>query len=444
MNFAPPLTIHFPNPCMRSKFSRSWLWLLVIPCWLLVSVMNEAAAETPTFDIVELDPAICQVAVYGVLTTDVNNDGRTDIVAVTENRVVWFAGPEWQPQVILENQVERDHVCLAAHDIDGDGWIDFALGAGWTKIGTMYWISRSAPGERFGDQPAASATSAAKWHVYPIGREVWTHRMRWADVLGTGQPQLVVSPLNAVEAPGVRLLAFPLPTDPQAGPWQPEVIDEQLHRVHNHWHLDWDQDGDLETLAASQEGIQLIGRVAVTDFSRNALSVSSSFQRRQLATGATTLNPEQAGTGEVKPGRLRDGRTFLAAIEPMHGHIVAAYLPTTEKPGSAGEPPALSRVILDETFQQGHAVYAADLNGDGQDEIIAGHREASPHHPPGVFVFECVDLELNQWERTPLDVGGVAVEDLICTDVDADGWVDIVAGGRATRNLKLYRNRGLR
>jgi hypothetical protein len=35
----------------------------------------------------------------------------------------------------------------------------------------------------------------------------------------------------------------------------------------------------------------------------------------------------------------------------------------------------------------------------------------------------------------------MACEDLLCADLNADGMLDIVAGGRATLNVKLYLNR---
>jgi hypothetical protein len=41
-----------------------------------------------------------------------------------------------------------------------------------------------------------------------------------------------------------------------------------------------------------------------------------------------------------------------------------------------------------------------------------------------------------------LDDGGVAVEDLVAEDLDGDGRAEIVAGGRATHNVKIYWNRG--
>ncbi len=43
-------------------------------------------------------------------------------------------------------------------------------------------------------------------------------------------------------------------------------------------------------------------------------------------------------------------------------------------------------------------------------------------------------------EKHVIDSGGMATEDLIVEDLTGDGRPDIVAGGRATHNLKLYVN----
>src|SRR5581483_174143 len=150
---------------------------------------------------------------------------KPDIVAVSENRVQWYENPTWAKQVILEDQTEKDNVCIAPFDIDSDGKVDFALGAGWTKIGTIQWITRQ-------NDPAA------KWSVHYIATELSTHRMRFGDVLGTGKPQLTVSPLNKSTAPGARLLVFEIPANPRSDRWKSTVLDDSLDRLHNHWHHD--------------------------------------------------------------------------------------------------------------------------------------------------------------------------------------------------------------
>ncbi len=46
----------------------------------------------------------------------------------------------------------------------------------------------------------------------------------------------------------------------------------------------------------------------------------------------------------------------------------------------------------------------------------------------------------SKWQRTLLDPGGVAVEDLAAADLNGDGRIDLVAVGRATKNVKIYWN----
>ncbi|MBV8554599.1 MAG: VCBS repeat-containing protein, partial [Planctomycetaceae bacterium] len=86
------------------------------------------AAAFPTFSTQEIDPHVGDVC-YSVTTADVNGDRKPDVVAVTEEAVVWFANPTWEKHVIIRGATQRDNVCIQAHDIDGDGRVDFALGA---------------------------------------------------------------------------------------------------------------------------------------------------------------------------------------------------------------------------------------------------------------------------------------------------------------------------
>src|SRR5262245_28226349 len=171
---------------------------------------------------------------YAVLLVDVNGDGKKDIVVVDTRRVIWFENPSWKKRVIIEGGTKPDNVCIDAYDIDGDGQIDFALGADWKPFntkdgGTIQWLKRGK-------------TLDEKWTVYPIGEEPTVHRMRFVDIDGSGKPQLVVVPLmgrnstqkaNWMDGSPVRILAYKIPKDPIKDRWVPEVIDESLHVVHN-------------------------------------------------------------------------------------------------------------------------------------------------------------------------------------------------------------------
>lgn len=377
---------------------------------------DRAFAGVPRFEAKVIDPNIGNVC-YAVIKADVNGDGKLDVVAVSENRVQWYEAPTWTKHIILEDQTEPENVCIAAHDIDGDGRVDFALGAGWIKSnsGTIQWITR-------GTNPDG------KWSVHFIGKEKTTHRMSFADVLGTGRPQLVVSPLNrSVDgATGVRLLAFEIPNQPKTDRWPQTVLDQTLNRMHAHSHTDWDGDGKLDSLAVGEEGVYVIQKKG------------DSFSKILLGVGASGDKPELRGAGEIKIGKLKNGGRFLATVEPMHGTSVAIYVPNAD-----GSLP-LKRIVIEESLKQGHAVWTADLDGDGADEAIIGHREAGTGSVkgPGLYVFASDDDAGTKWSKHVIDDGGVAVEDALAADFNGDGRIDLVAGGRATHNVKIYFNAG--
>jgi hypothetical protein len=106
-------------------------------------------------------------------------------VAVSEDAVYWYENPTWTRREIIRGATERDNVCIQAHDIDGDGRVDFALGAGWrapdtARASTLQWLGRDRSG---------------RWQRHPICfDEPSMHRLRWGDVKGTGRSQLVVAP----------------------------------------------------------------------------------------------------------------------------------------------------------------------------------------------------------------------------------------------------------
>src|SRR5476651_953027 len=115
----------------------------------------------PAFRMQELDEKLG--VGYAVLLADVNGDGKKDIVVVDTQRVLWFENPTWKKHVIIEGGTKSDNVCIDAFDIDGDGQIDFALGADWKPFntksgGTLQWLKRG----KTLDEP---------WQIIPIDSE---------------------------------------------------------------------------------------------------------------------------------------------------------------------------------------------------------------------------------------------------------------------------------
>jgi FG-GAP-like repeat/FG-GAP repeat len=342
---------------------------------------------------------------YAVVPGDVNGDGQTDILAINATDLVWFRAPSWQKEVILgAGATTADNVTLAPHDVDGDGRLDIALGAGWTRqnTGTLQWVRQNAPGT----MPA--------WEVLPISAEPTLHRIRWADLDGDRRPELIVAPLHGKGAkgpdwdgPSARLLVFKTPANPRAEPWPMEVAGEASHIQHNFLPFNLDSDAQDEIVTASKEGL-------------------AAWKRRADGTWSRTLIGEGA-PGEVKLGRVA-GRRMLATVEPWHGAGLAIY---AEQPG------LWRKTTIETALTEGHALAWADFDGDGSDELVAGWRGGGPKAGVAIYV---VDRDGALKSKTIVDEGGMAAEDLIVGDFNGDKRPDIVASGRATRNIKIYWN----
>jgi hypothetical protein len=394
---------------------------------LLIIATTTRADDFPRFEAQQIDPHVGEVC-YAVTVADVNGDRQPDVVAVTEDAVVWFANPGWRKQTVIAKATDRDNVCIQPHDIDGDGRVDFALGAGWqptnTKSGgTLQWLRRAGAG---------------KWDVVPIASEPTIHRLRWGNVLGDGRRQLVVAPLqgrgtrqpNWSEGQGVRIMVFAIPKDPVHDPWPMEVADNSLHTVHNLQLIDLDGDGQDEVLLAAWEGVFLLRHGG-----------DGRWRKEQLGAGNQEAKPFK-GSSEIKLGRLADGRAYLATIEPWHGFQVVVYTPPASGQG------LWDRHVIDEPVQWGHAVWCANLDDDNDQELIIGQRDPSKDPSrdpsgPGVFVYDPKPGGSSlEFTRHVIDNGGIGTEDLVAADLDGNGHADIVAGGRSTHNVKIYWNRG--
>lgn len=399
----------------------SRLWISVL---LLAAVEAQGLAAPPEFETLEIEKGL--TVGYAVRLADLNADGRPDIVVVDSKRVLWYENPTWRPRLIIQGQTKPDNVCLAIHDVDGDARLDIALGADWNPGntatgGTIQWLRRGASL----DDP---------WTLHPIGEEPTVHRMNWADLDADGRAELLVVPLhgrgttrpNYAER-GVRILAFEVPADPVAGPWTPAVLDESLHVTHNFQPVDLDGDGHLELLAVSFEGLTLLERQGDV------------WRPRRIGAGNQESSPNR-GASEVKLGRLADGRPYVATIEPWHGFQVVVYTP----PAAGAGPDALwQRHVLDEQLQWGHAVACANLDDDADEELIIGVRDdAAAGGRCGVRIYDPQGPNPTAWTRTLLDPGGVNVEDLVAGDLDGDGRTDLVAAGRQSHNVRIYRNLG--
>jgi hypothetical protein len=342
---------------------------------------------------------------YAVVIADVNGDHKPDIVAINPTQVVWFENPTWEKHVILDGGTKHDNVSIAAEDIDGDGKVDFAIGADWQSTntlggGSLQWIG----------------TKTGPWKVIPLGEEPTLHRIKWGDVDGDGRHELIVAPLHGratkgpkwEEGQGSRILVFHIPKDPVHEPWPMEVADDSLHIVHNFLVTNFDDGEEQQILTASTEGIHVLHR-----------EVDGTWRKQRIGEGSP---------GEIKLGHV-GGKRILATVTPWHGNSIVLY---EEAVG------LWPRKVIEESLTGGHALGWGDFDGDGDDELAVGWREKKG----GVALYKrAAD---GSWKKEMVDDGGMATEDVAVADLDGDGRPEIIAVGRATGNVKIYWNESAR
>lgn len=381
--------------------------------WLAAGLLS--AQVTPRFQAQEIDSGLG--IGYGLALADVDGDGRTDILLADKDVIAWYRNPAWTKHVLAEKLTDKDHVCIAARDIDGDGKAEVAVGAQWNpgdtvNSGAVFYLE--APADR-----------TQLWKPVQLAHEPTTHRMRWVRNRA-GRYDLVVAPLHGRgnkngEGAGVRLLAYHKPQ--QAGEsWNTTLIHDSMHLTHNFEVIPSPPDEAEPLLLAGREGIV---RLTPGDAGWQAQWVTRHNQ------------PGLAGAGEVRWGAFAGGQPYVAAIEPMHGNQLVLYTPPPEGPKDG----LWQRTVLDDTLADGHALVCFDLLGLNNRQIAVGWRSMQRIGPKvGVKLFYTTKENGQGWQQHLIDDNTMACEDLMGADLDGDRDVDLVAAGRRTKNLKIYWN----
>jgi len=366
-------------------------------------------AEPPAFqwDEVEID----QIEIgYGLQLVDVDGDKDLDILLADKSTIQWYENPAWTKHIIARDLTERDNVCIAAQDIDGDGKCEIAVGGQWNfretiKDGAVTYLV--APEDR-----------TQLWTPISLRHEPSTHRMHWIKGADDSYT-LIVKPLRGKGTldgvgKGLRILEYFKPEDPKTE-WKTRVVGDQLHLSHNFHPVNWDDDPEEELIVAAKEGVWYFDRV------------KGEWTSRQLTKDFA---------GELRDGQLPGGRRFIATVEPMHGTRSAVYLEPKEGRGLWDQSSILSDALID-----GHAVAIDDYLGVGYDQIVVGWRAMHPKEPqgvPGIQFFTPLDESGTKWRVNQISAEEVAVEDIKAADLNGDGKADIVAAARQTKNLKIF------
>lgn len=212
---------------------------------------------------------------------NVNKDNSPDIVAVINQAIVWFEGPDWRMHYI-DSVTGHD---VEVHDFDGDGLLDVVArnqGAFGTKGGHTLFFYKQEPSEvwtRFEKEivdgeglKMADINEDDKMDIVVNGfwfensgdmnewqAHKFTNSWTWpntyvdvADINDDGRPDILHSPAELAKN-HYRISWFEAPDD-RTGIWEEHVVSDSIETiVHSIGAADFDGDGTMDIVMAEMQ-----------------------------------------------------------------------------------------------------------------------------------------------------------------------------------------------
>jgi hypothetical protein len=387
-----------------------WRTLLITGVALAGSALGQSARGPVGFREHTIEPNL--KGGYSVLVTDVNHDGKPDVIGLSNQspELAWYENPGWDRHVLIKDVTAL--VNIAAADIDGDGIPEIAVETDFSMVAAksrgQVWILHHQGDPR------------ELWKPTKVDELTTSHHIAWADVDGDGKLELINAPLIGAKALApkyedhVSLLYY------RQGDWKRELIDDQLFGVlHRVRPVNWEGSKRQQLLSTGFDGITL--------HTATGKGAALKWKNENISKGHEEEAPRK-GTSDVAIG-FRNKQRFLAAVEPWHGNEVVIY-------NANGK--GWTRNVIFSELTEGHEIVVGDFNGDGLDDIVAGDRGKGR----SVHIFFAKDAQGKDWDHQVIDNGTMAGSGCVKSDLNADGRLDVVCIGSATANLKWYENLG--
>jgi hypothetical protein len=300
-----------------------------------------------------------------ILATDVDGDGLIDVVCASW----WYRNPSWE-----RYEIPGSFHAHNAFDIDGDGRQEL-FAAKKAPNGDLttefYWLKAVDPVN-------------GKWEAHPIGEGDgdWAHGTAVGPLLPGGRLALITGYHSA--GGGDRPELFEIPEDPTEHPW-PKRVFADIQYGEEFVPYDLTGDGKLE-IVAGQYWLESLD--------------DGTFHPRQVVEG---YNVARLRVVDVNGNGLPD---IVVVEEGVNWETRESYFERVawfENPGDPRTVPWEAHVI--DTVRCPHSLDAADLDGDGEIEIVVG--EHDPFHPyrsrSRLYAYKKAEPQARAWYRYPID-----------------------------------------
>jgi hypothetical protein len=302
-----------------------------------------------------------------IVVADVDGDGRDDVLCASW----WYRNPTWE-----RREIPGIYQVVNACDLDGDGRAEIIAtkrrpdAANWYAAlsSELCWLKPADP-------------LRGRWEEHPIGRGdgAWPHGTAVGPVLPGGRLALIAG----YHGPGGRFPElFEVPDDPAQYPWPKRIVAE-IPYGEEIIPVDLTGSGRLD-LVAGHYWLENMG--------------DGTFRPHQLAEGLETARVAVADVNG-------DGRLDIVIGEEKLGEKETPFSRVLWLEQPADPRRELWPMHVVDTVRCPHSIAAADLDGDGEAEIVCGeHDKLYPYRSRSrLLVYKKADPAGRAWRRYTLD-----------------------------------------
>ncbi|MDH3580968.1 MAG: VCBS repeat-containing protein [Hyphomicrobiales bacterium] len=356
---------------------------------------EEIGEQTIIFDRIEIAEQAGDIKLVG----DIDRDELLDLIlgGSPGEPLTWWRWPDLHPTQIATARVEFTTDGLLA-DIDGDGDLDIVTPDG-DKKDNLLWFENP--------RPDGDGAEAGKWRRHIIGSiGSWGKDVESADFDGNGRVDIAARSNN-------DLMIF---FQSGSGDWSKvdlpgfELGDEGMTSG------DIDTDGDIDLVVAGEWLANPGGALAI----------------KRAEWKAYTIGVFDTAFKAVVVDLDQDGSPDILTSSSEHSSDVAWFS------AKSGPKKKWTRHVVQRALTGAHTLQAADMDLDGDIDIVVGQMHTSPER--ALAVLYNLDGKGTRWARQVIDKTGL--HNGVVADIDGDGDFDIY-GANWTGNppLRVWLNR---